>query len=420
LISASDFGGVWFWNRYPGARVDSETPFYQLNIPEVYNTWSFKKRFPDHVELRAYMAHIDKTLNLRRDTSFDSKVNGCTWDEDEAKWTVKTEAGVTARAQFLILATGLLHKTYLPSWPGQEKYQGHIYHSVEWPENTDVTGKRVAVIGAGSTSVQIVQELGKTASHLTLLMRRPPYCLPMHQRTWTREQQDEWRSNYPALFAASRNSAVGIPSKRHELRVQDVDPAKREQYYEEMWKAGGHQFLLRNYNNIMLDKDANKAVYSFWKNKVQQRLTDPKKQALMTPDEMPYFFSTKRTPLEHDFYEILNQDNVDIVDINAHPIDRFTERGVHLGGEERERAFDYIICATGFDSYTGSMTTMGLKNKHGVDVKDMWRDGVRTYLGMTMSTFPNTFMVYSPHAPNALANAPTIIGMSVLFPPYHF
>jgi cation diffusion facilitator CzcD-associated flavoprotein CzcO len=362
------------------------------------------------------MAHVDETLNLRRDTSFNSRVNSCTWDSDDAKWTVKTESGITARAQFLILATGLLHRTYLPSWPGQDNYQGNVYHSVDLPEHIDVTGKHVAVIGAGSTSVQIVQELGKTASHLTLLQRRPPYCLPMQQRTWTQEQQNKWRSDYPALFAASRNSAVGIPSKRHELRAQDVAPTERDKYYEEIWKAGGHQFLLRNYNNVILDKEANKAVYNFWKSKVRQRLTDSKKQALMTPDEMPYYFGTKRTPLEHDFYEVLNQDNVDIVDVNKHPIERFTKRGLHLSGEEQAREFDNIICATGFDSYTGSMTNMGLNNKHGVDVKTVWKNSVRTYLGMTMHGFPNAFMVYSPHAPNALANAPTIIGTYVSLP----
>ncbi|KAH7081972.1 hypothetical protein BKA63DRAFT_223596 [Paraphoma chrysanthemicola] len=407
--AGSDFGGVWYWNRYPGARVDSEAPFYQLNIPEVYDTWSFSQRFPDHVELRKYMAHIDKTLNLRPDVDFNTKVTGSTWDASSAQWSVKTSSGKTARAQFLILATGLLHKTHLPTWAGQEKYKGVIRHSGDWPEETDVTGKRVAVIGAGATSVQIVQELGKTAAHLTLLMRRPSYCLPMAQRTWTKEEQDGLRAYYPVLFKAGRDSAVGFPTPRNDIRAQDATAAEREAFWNSTWNAGGFQFLLRNYNNIMLDKEANGLVYDFWKKKVRERLTDPKKQALMAPDEMPYFFSTKRTPLENDYYDILNQDNVDVVNIKDHPIEAFTERGLQLGGEQGDREFDYVVCATGFDSFTGSLTNMGLMSKDGKDIKEVWSDGVRTYLGMMMAGFPNAFMVYSPQAPTALSNGPTII-----------
>ncbi|CAO2654367.1 Nn.00g111000.m01.CDS01 [Neocucurbitaria sp. VM-36] len=407
--AASDFGGVWYWNRYPGARVDSETPFYQLNIPEIYNTWSFSQRFPDHCELRKYMAHIDKTLDLRKDVSFNAKVNECLWDKDAAQWTVKTENGGKARAKFLILATGLLHRTHLPQWPDREKYKGIVHHSGAWPEDTSVKGKKVAVIGAGATSVQIVQELAKEASHLTVLMRRPSYCLPMGQRNWNEDEQIAWRAYYPALFAAGRNSAVGFPTVRHDVRAQDVSPEEREKYFDGTWRAGGFQFLLRNYNNILLDKEANKIVYDFWKKKVRERLTDPKKQALMAPDEMPYYFGTKRTPLEHDYYDVLNQDNVSIVDINKHPIERFTETGLKLSGEDSDREYDYVVCATGFDSFTGSLTNIGLKSKDGIDIKEIWSDGVRTYLGMMMSGFPNTFMVYSPQAPTALSNGPTII-----------
>lgn len=356
-----------------------------------------------------YMAHVDKTLNLQKDVSFNTRVCECTWDKEAAQWNVVTEDGGKAKARWLILATGLLHRTHLPEWPGRGRYQGVIYHSGAWPEETSVKGKSVAIIGAGATSVQIVQELGKEASHLTMLMRRPSYCLPMGQRTWTEEEQIAWRAYYPALFAAGRNSAVGFPTLRHNVRAQDVSPEEREKYFESTWGAGGFQFLLRNYNNIALDKEANKIVYDFWKKKVQERLTDPAKQALMAPDEMPYYFSTKRTPLEHDYYDVLNQDNVDIVDLNKNPIDSFTESGLRLGSEDQDRKYDYIVCATGFDSFTGSLTNMGLKSKDGVDIKDVWSNGVRTYLGMMISGFPNAFMIYSPQAPTALSNGPTII-----------
>ena len=258
--------------------------------------------------------------------------------------------------------------------------------------------------------------MAKVASHLTVLVRRPSFCIPMRQRPWTAEEQQAWRAYYPALFNAGRHSASGFPSVREDCRVQDVTPEVREKHYEATWKAGGFQFGLRNYNNVVLDPEANKIVYEFWKKKVHARLTDPKKYCLMAPDEQPFYFSTKRTPLETDYYDVLNQDNVEILDLNEHPIETFTKAGMRFAGEDQEREFDYVICATGFEAFSGSVTTMGLKNKDGVDIKDLWAKGVRTYLGMTMSGFPNLALLYSPQAPNALANGPTIIGLSPLLP----
>ncbi|CAE6999273.1 hypothetical protein PTNB73_03887 [Pyrenophora teres f. teres] len=379
--AGSDFGGAWHWNRYPGACVDSETPFYQLSIPEVYNTWTFSSRFPDHYELRRYIAHIDKTLVIRCDTTFNARVCSSTWDNGTAEWTVRTETGVTAKSRWLVLATGLLHKPYIPSWPGRANYKGLVCHSAQWNEGINIKGKKVAIIGAGATSVQLSQELGKQAAELTLLLRRPSYCLPMVQKTWFPDEKTAFHNGLPTLLAAARSSAVGIPNTRLNKRAQDVSAEERENYFEEIWAAGGMQFLLRNYNNIMLDKEANGMVYQFWKKKVRQRLTDSKKQALMAPDKMPFYFSTKRTPLEQDYYEVLNQENVNIVDLGK----------------------------CGFDSITGSVTSMGLKDKDGMDIRDVWKDGVRTYLGAMVHGFPNAFMVYSPQAPNALANGPTVI-----------
>ncbi|KAF2008476.1 FAD/NAD(P)-binding domain-containing protein [Aaosphaeria arxii CBS 175.79] len=413
--AASDFGGVWYWNRYPGARVDSETPFYQLNIPEVYNTWNFTSRFSDHREMREYMAHCDRVLNLRKDVSFNSFVNSAEWDIQKSEWHVKTKNGKQARARWLILGTGLLHRTHTPNFPGIENYKGIVHHSGAWPEETSVKGKKVAVIGAGATAVQIVQELGKEASQLTHLIRRPSYCLPMGQRAFTVEEQRGWRGYYPALFEAAAKSPVGFPTLRCDKKILETPEDEREEYLTELWKTGGFHFQLRNYSDVILDKDANKIVYDFWKRNTRERLTDPKKQQIMAPDEAPYYFGTKRIPLEQDYYEVLNQDNVDIVDLNNNPIVSFTEKGIKLGGEDQEREFDYVVLATGFDSYTGSLTQMGLKSKDGVDIKDVWKDGVKTYLGMMMRGFPNAFMCYSPQAPTPLANGPTILEMQANF-----
>lgn len=297
----------------------------------------------------------------------------------------------------------------MPHWPGQEKYTGLLRHSGDWPEFTDVTGKKVAVIGAGATAVQIIQELGKSAANLTVLMRRPSYCLPMRNRPISELEQAGLRAYYPTLFAAGRKSAVGFPTTRTDRKMQDVPAKEREEWFEKTWAAGGFQFLLRNYNNVVVDKEANKTVYEFWKKKIRERVKDKGKWEMLCPDEAPYYFSTKRSPLEQDYYEVMDQEIVDIVDISKNPIEGFTEKGLMLGGEERE--FDVVVCATGFDAFTGSLTNMGLKSKDGVDIKDVWKDGVRTYLGMMFHGFPNAFMVYSPQAPTALSNGPTIIGM---------
>lgn len=400
--------------RYPGARVDSESPFYQLNIPEVYKTWNFSERFPDHVELREYFAHIDKTLDLRKDVTFNSRVNSSTWNKATSQWIITTDSGCIAKAQFLVMATGLLHKPHLPSWKAQETFKGAMYHSASWSSSSDLKGKRVAVIGAGATAVQIVQEVGKQASYLAHLVHRPSYCLAMVQRAWTVEEQTSWKAFYPSLFASGRNSSAGMPIQGRDQRVQDVCPVEREAYFEQIWASGAFHFLVQNFNNVSLNREANSVVYEFWKSKVRQRLTDPKKQRLMAPDQAPYFFGTKRTPLEHDYYDVLNQENVEVVDLNTHPITAFTKRGMRLEGEEEEREFDAVICATGFDSFTGSLCSMGLANKDGVDIKHVWKDGVRTYMGIMMNGFPNAFLVYSPQAPSVLANGPTIIGESPL------
>jgi cation diffusion facilitator CzcD-associated flavoprotein CzcO len=245
-------------NRYPGARVDSECPFYQLNIPEVYRDWHFSQRFSDHTELRQYMAHVDKVLGLRKDTYFHARVNDATWDASAKLWTVKTLQGHTARAKYLVSCTGLLHRTYTPNFPGLKDYKGDIYHSGAWNESFDPKGKKIGLIGAGATAVQITQELGKTADSLTVFLRRPSYCLPMRNRPWTAEEQKAWKSFYPVLFEQGRNSMAGFPTGRQTKGVQDVTPEEREALFEDLWERGGFNYALCNYNNVLMDKDANK------------------------------------------------------------------------------------------------------------------------------------------------------------------
>lgn len=349
----SDFGGVWYWNRYPGARVDSEYPFYQLSIPEVWRHWNFSERFPDHTELRNYMAHIDKVLHLRKDTYFNSQVVSAQYDKDQARWTIRTVGGHVATGKYIILATGLLHKSHVPDFPGLSNYQGEVYHSGSWPEGLDVKGKKVAVIGTGATSVQIVQELSKVADHLSNFMRRPSHCLPMGNRPLSSAEQNALRALYPIFFKAGRNSASGLPLATRNQSIFDDTPEEREARFEEAWARGGFGINGIGYTDIFVDKKANRLLYDFWAKKTRARMTDPVKRDLMAPLEPGYWIGTKRQPLEHDYYECIDLPTVEVIDLNAAPIRTFSEKGI-VTEDGKEREFDIVVLATGFESYTGS------------------------------------------------------------------
>jgi cation diffusion facilitator CzcD-associated flavoprotein CzcO len=351
--AGSDLGGVWYWNRYPGARVDSEFPFYTLSIPEVYSTWTWSSRFPDHKELRRHFNHIDKVLGISQDVQFDARVNGATWNHAQGKWTVKTEAGHVAKCKYLFLATGLLHRRHYPEFPGLETYEGSVHHSGFWPENLSVKGKKVAVIGAGATAVQITQEVAKEADALTVFMRRPSYCIAMKQRDISEDEQQHMKSYYRAMLEAGRNSAAGFPVKRPDVAFWDVSPEERQAHWEEAWSRGAFNFPMTNYKECAVDAKANREAYDFWASKVRPRMKDAEKRELMAPTEPPYYFGTKRAPLERDYYEMLDQDHVKIVSMEKVPLKTFNKTGM-LMEDGVQRDFDIVILATGFDSFSGS------------------------------------------------------------------
>jgi cation diffusion facilitator CzcD-associated flavoprotein CzcO len=232
------------------------------------------------------MAHIDKTLNLRKDTYFNARVNDCSWDEKSKTWTIKTLQGHTARAKYLVLATGLLHQTYTPEFPGLKEYKGEVYHTGAWPENWSAKGKKVGLIGAGATAVQVTQEVGKEADELTVFLRRPSYCLAMKQRTMTDAEQNQLKPFMEALFKAGRNSRAGFPNGPENIGAKDVPTEIREKKFDDAWDQGGFQFQLATYNDIAVDKESNQIAYDYWRKRVCQRLTDPEKQKIMAPEKV--------------------------------------------------------------------------------------------------------------------------------------
>lgn len=395
LESGEDFGGVWHWNRYPGARVDSEWPYYQLNIPEVYEDWNWSERFPDHEELRRYFTHVDKVLNLRRDVVFQAHVNSVQWDGTRS-WTTKTQQGHKFRSKYVILCTGLLHQALTPDIPGSHLYQGALYHTAKYPEHLEFDGKKVAVVGAGATAVQVVQRLAKVADHLTVFMRRPSICLPMKQRRLDALEQSASKTYFDALFAAGRKSAAGFPGRTTKQAAVHATPDERDRYLEMLWDRGAFNFTMFNYQDILVNKISNRLIYDFWVEKTAPRMKNERKRDLMVPKDPPYYFGTKRCPLEQDYYEMLDRDNVEIVNLYEDPIKTFSTSGITLSNR-KELSFDAIILATGFDSFSGSLFRMGLRSKDNQDIRHVWQDGIRTHLGMTFHGFPNMFMVYTPH-----------------------
>lgn len=390
-------GGVWHWNSYPGARVDSEVPFYQFTIPEVYRDWQWSQRFPGHDEIKAYFRHVDNVLGLSRDVSYGAIVNGATFDEKTARWTISTSTGQTATCRWFLPATGSSHKAYEPDFPNLGAYQGRVLHSSSWPtaSEVDFRGKNVAIIGAGATGVQLVQEISKSAANLAVYIRNPNIALPMGQRDISPLEGRAAKGLYRGLFGLAREAASGIACDAQPLVASQVGHAERQRFWEELWARGGFAFQAGNYADVLADEGTSRALYDFWAAKVRQRVRDPAKREVVVPDEPPFPFGTKRSSLEQDYYECLDRDNVDIVGLKKTPIREFTEGGI-LTEDGAERKHDIVVMATGYDNMTGSLTSMGLRGKDGIDMKERWKDGVWSYLGILAGGCPNMFMIYGP------------------------
>ncbi|VUC21570.1 unnamed protein product [Clonostachys rosea] len=407
--AGSELGGVWHWNSYPGARVDSEMPYYQFTIPEVWRDWSWSQRFPDHAEIKAYFRHVDKILDLSKDVSYQSIVNGADFDSDSGLWTITTSSGEIATCKWFVPASGSSHKAYSPNFPGLNSYEGQVIHSSSWPKATvDFKHKRVAIIGAGATGVQLVQKVSKVAGNLSVYIRNPNIALPMGQRDISPLEQRSQKGIYRGLFQLARDTNAGLACDAQSVAGADVSPQERERFWEELWSRGGFSFQAGNYTDVLSNEETSKQVYQFWVSKVRQRVRDPAKQEIVAPRVQPYPFATKRSSLEQDYYECLDRGNVDIIGLKRTPIREFSRDGI-ITDDGKERKHDIVIMATGYDNMTGSLTSMGLRGKDGVDMKKRWEDGVWSYLGIFARGCPNMFMIYGPQAPTAFTNAPIFI-----------
>ncbi|KAF9061658.1 FAD dependent oxidoreductase [Rhodocollybia butyracea] len=407
--SGSGMGGVWHWNCYPGARVDSEVPLYELSIEEVWKDWKWTERFPDRNELCAYFNYVGEKLDLKKDIRFNTRVTAASFDPTTDRWTVTTEQGTIVHPRFLILAVGFAAKIHIPDFPGLDTFQGVWHHTANWPqEGIDVKGKRVGVIGTGSTGVQVITEIGPKVKHLTVFQRSPAIALPMNQIKIDQAKHQKMRELSPLMYRRRTQTPSGHNIPPILQNTLSVSEEERYLTWEDLWARGGLNFACGNYQDIMVNQDANDQVYAFWRDKIRARLNNPSMRAKLAPTVAPYPFGTKRPVMEGSYYEVFNQPNVDLVDASEARIQEITPKGIRrTDGVEHE--FDILVVACGFDSVTGGITQIDIRGLDGSSVKEKWANGVYTNMGLTAANFPNMFFLYGPQAPTALSNGPTCI-----------
>lgn len=407
--AGADLGGIWHWNCYPGARVDSPIPVYEYSLPEVYKSWTWSCKYPGYSELREYFNHVDRVLDVKKDIAFNTRAVDSQYNAKTGRWTVKTEDGRTATSRMLMVCTGFAAKRHIPDWPGIEKYQGEIHHSSFWPDNgVDTSSKRVAVIGTGATGIQLSQALAKESKHLTVFVRTPNLCLPMQQEPRDPKTQTNEKGEYTDFFKLRRTTFSGFPYDVIKRKTFDDTPEQRKATYDDLFQKGGFNFWLANYQDLLIDPEANIEAYKYWAQRTRARISDPAKRDILAPEDRPHYFGTKRPSLEQDYYESMDRPNVDIVDMKKAPIVEFTEKGIKTS-DGKVHELDMVALATGFDSLTGGMRSMGLKDSDGVDLSEKWSDSVYSYLGTCCNKYPNMFFLYGVHGPTAFSNGPTCV-----------
>ncbi|RGP72183.1 hypothetical protein FSPOR_2855 [Fusarium sporotrichioides] len=403
---ASDFAGVWFWNRYPGARVDSPVPHYEFSDPKLWREWNWSQRFPSSAEIREYFSYVAEKWDLRKDTFFNTRISNADWNDNADRWEIESEDGKRFSVKYLLLNTGFAAKRHIPDWKGIDLFRGTWIHSSYWPhKEPDLKGKKIAVIGTGASGVQISQELSKVASEFVLFQRTPNTALPMKQIKYAPNEKPVSEDRHNEVYQGRHNSFTGFDFNFLPRDTFSDDPETRLAVFEDLWSHGDFHFWLATYKDMLFQKDANAEAYKFWKSKVRSRINDPRIQELLAPEKQPYSFGCKRISLEADYFEIFNQPNVSLVDVNTTPVVEVTERGIKT--TEKEWEFDFVICATGFDAVTGGMIDMNITGKSGLKLKEKWKTGAKTYLGMAVAGFPNMFFTYGPQAPTAFCNGPT-------------
>jgi cation diffusion facilitator CzcD-associated flavoprotein CzcO len=404
-------GGTWYWNRYPGARFDSESYSYGYSFSkELLQEWEWSEHFSAQPETLRYLNFVADKFDLRRDIQFNSRVSSAIYHEDENIWEIAFEDGGRERARFLITAIGPLSAPTMPLIDGIDSFEGQAFHTGMWPHDpVDFANKRVAVIGTGATGVQVIQEVAKTAGHLTVFQRRPNYCAPLHNGPIDAKTQREIKASYPEIFQKCKASNTAFMHRADRRNALEVSPEVREAFYEKLYGEPGFGIWIGNFRDTLIDQAANDTITEFVARKIRERVKDPKIAEKLIPND--HGFGTRRVPMETNYYEVYNQSNVLLVDIRETQIERITKMGIRTS--DADYPFDIIIYATGFDAITGSFDRIDIRGAGGQMLKDKWAHGPRTYLGLQIEGFPNLLTLVGPHNAATFCNIPRCIEQNV-------
>ena len=410
VVEAGDgVGGTWYWNRYPGARCDTESNAYMFYFSrEILNTWTWSERYPQQPEIQSYLNFVADHLRLRDDISFNSRVSQAHWDEASQQWVVSTNDR-RYRCTYLITAIGCLSAANVPKIPGLDDFQGQWVHTGLWPqEGVDFKGKRVAVIGTGSTGIQAIPVIARDAAELTVFQRTANYSIPARNAPLTAQEQEEVRTQADARHHVMTHNGNGHAFWISRTKALDVDEAERQARYQAAWDKGGLQFRA-TFHDLLIDQEANDTAASFIKQRVAEIVQDPQTAEDLTSFDHP--FAAKRPPIDSHYFETYNLPHVHLVNLRKDPLQRITAQGIETAAGLHE--VDIIVFATGFDALTGAFERIDFRGRGGQSLKDLWRDGPLTYLGLQMPGFPNLFTITGPGSPSVLCNLPPQIEQHV-------
>ncbi|MEY9212417.1 NAD(P)/FAD-dependent oxidoreductase [Thermobifida halotolerans] len=399
--AADDVGGVWYWNRYPGARCDIESIEYCYSFSEeVVQEWNWSERYAAQPEILRYINFVADKFDLRSGITFNTRVTAAAFDEDSDTWTVETDRGDRVTARHLVMASGQLSVAQLPNIPGLHDFAGEFYHTGNWPhEEVDFSGRRVGVIGTGSSGIQVSPQIAKQAAELFVFQRTPHFAMPARNAPLDPEFLADLKSRYAEYREEARNSSGGTHRYQGPKSALEVSEDELVETLERYWEKGGPD-ILAAYRDVLRDRDANERVADFVRDKIRGLVRDPEVAERLVPQGYP--FGTKRLILEIGYYDMFNRDNVHLVDTLSAPIDRITRTGVRT--REREYELDALVLATGFDALTGALFKIDIRGVGGVSLREKWAAGPRTYLGLSTAGFPNLFFIAGPGSPSALSN----------------
>lgn len=403
---ASQLGGIWYWNRYPGARVDTEMPLYQFSRPDLWRDWAYTEKFPAWNEIRAYFKYVDEKLNLSKDVRLETRIDTAKFDSERNQWLVTTDKGDTVRTRTIVICTGFASKPFYPAIEGLESFKGEVAHAGRWPqEDIDFTGKRVGIVGTGASGVQLTEQSSRRSKHTTLFQRTPALALPLGQRKISPEEQEEMKAGYEAMYDSRAKTFAGFDYEFTGSSWHDHTPEERRRHYDNAYEMGAFRPWLGSFQELIVEEEASNEAYAYWRDRVHARVKDPAIAEKLAPAKPPILFGTKRMPLEQWFFEAFNQDNVDLVDLKETPIVRATPDGIETS--EGLIELDVILFGTGFDAVTGGPASIDIEGTHGKTLAEYWQDGFRTALGSASAGFPNVFFIYGPQSPAAWTNGPS-------------